>query len=101
MTQPERKYDIVILGATGFTGRIVVAELATLAVSECVRFAIAGRDLEKLRKVADENPEMKLEVIVADVSNPETLATMAAQAKIIVNCAGPFALYGMEVRGLR
>lgn len=97
MSHPERKYDIVILGATGFTGRIVVAELAALAVREGVRFAIAGRDPEKLRKVASEFPELEFEVIVADVSDPISLTKMAAQANIIVNCAGPFALYGMEV----
>lgn len=97
MTHPERKYDIVILGATGFTGRIVVAELAALADREGVRFAIAGRGPEKLQKMVDENPDMGLKVIVANVSDPISLAMMAAQAKIIVNCVGPFALHGMEV----
>jgi len=100
-----RKYDYVVFGATGFTGQFVVEELARIAAGDNRKrhWAIAGRSEAKLReclRVASENTGIKLEdipIIIADVSNPESLANMAKQTKVILNTVGPYRFYGEPV----
>jgi short subunit dehydrogenase-like uncharacterized protein len=102
----QRKYDIVILGATGFTGRLATRHLAkTYGVGKVVTWAIAGRSLDKLQHVrqslADEldMPELvaKLEIIVVDTSVPSTLPKLVEHTRVVATTAGPFALFGSPV----
>jgi short subunit dehydrogenase-like uncharacterized protein len=84
-------FDIVIFGASGFTGRQAAAYLAQHAPPG-LRWAIAGRDrrrLEALRLTAD--------ILVADSTDYASIDAMAAQARIVVSTAGPFARYGTPV----
>ncbi|GLD58343.1 saccharopine dehydrogenase-like oxidoreductase [Lates japonicus] len=99
-TSSSRPYHLVVFGASGFTGQFVVEEVAR-TVSEGpkgnLKWAVAGRSKQKLEKVLEQaagalsKPELRTEVdiIVADVEEPDSLAAMCKQAVIVLNCVGP------------
>jgi short subunit dehydrogenase-like uncharacterized protein len=95
-TTSSRSYDLIIYGATGFTGRLVAEHmLATYGVGGEVSWAMAGRNAAKLDEVRTEiGAPDSLPLILADASDPESLADMVAQAKVIVTTVGPYQLYG-------
>lgn len=79
------------MGATGFTGRLIAAELRRAGVE----FAIAGRNrprLEELSRSLD-----GAEWMAADVADPASLAALAARSAVIINCVGPFTDLGAPV----
>ncbi|KAL3844631.1 hypothetical protein ACJIZ3_002034 [Penstemon smallii] len=97
-------YDIVIFGASGFTGKYVVREaLKFLNVpnSPLHSLALAGRSPSRLSQAlkwaARSDSPPKIPLLTADTSDPNSLSRVAAQAKIILNCVGPFRLYGEPV----
>ncbi|XP_052768254.1 saccharopine dehydrogenase-like oxidoreductase [Mya arenaria] len=91
----DERYDFVVLGATGFTGQFVVDEVARVADQEKLKFAVAGRSMEKLQKVLTESSQRtgkELEetpIIIADVKNVSSLEEMCKKAKVVLNCVGP------------
>ncbi|VDK42249.1 unnamed protein product [Anisakis simplex] len=95
------RYDLVVFGASGFTGSRVV-ELLTKC-DETVNFAVAGRNEAKLKKVLDEVSKRtgkdlrQTPIIIADSGNVESLVAMAKSAKVIINTVGPYRLYGEAV----
>ncbi len=95
----ERRYDIVLYGATGFVGRRAAEYLAACTDLAPGRWAIAGRDAKRLAQVrgALGARGRAVGVLVADGSDAAALAAMAAQAQVVLNTAGPFALYGNAV----
>lgn len=107
-TSPSRPYHIIIFGATGFTGQFVVEEVARTASEGpkgTLKWAVAGRSKTKLEKVLEQTaaalskPELRTEVdiIVADVGEPDSLAAMSKQGVIILNCVGPYRFWGEAV----
>jgi saccharopine dehydrogenase (NAD+, L-glutamate forming) len=96
-----RKYDLVLFGATGFTGKLVAAYLYRNAASENIKWAIAGRNSEKLvllkRKLENESMGHPIDIIQADISNPESLRKMTLSTKSLMTTVGPFDLYGEPV----
>ncbi len=95
----DRAYDLVIYGATGFTGQLVAEYLArhagTRSAEEPLRWALAGRSREKLRRVADALPEgADVGLIEADAGDGRSLEAMAAQARVLVTTVGPYAQLG-------
>lgn len=93
---PERKYDIVLYGATGFVGRQAAEYLDRQRAK--LAFAIAGRDEAKLEAVrAGLRRRRSVGVIVADSADRKAVDAMAASARVVLNTAGPFALYGDAV----
>lgn len=108
--RPERKHDIVVLGATGFTGGLAVRHLAkTYGTGNggSVKWAIAGRSKAKLeavlRKLATELRMEELmepnavDLIVCDTSDPTTLRDLARDTRSVATTAGPFSMYGTGV----
>jgi short subunit dehydrogenase-like uncharacterized protein len=93
----ERDLDVVVFGATGVTGRRVAAYLAERAAETGVRWAAAGRDDAKVRRVLGEDGVHPPDVLAADVSDPATLATMAARTTVVLNLVGPYTTYGRPV----
>lgn len=99
----ERRFDIVLYGATGFTGAYVLEEFVKSEHFEKIKFAVAGRNEAKLNKVVKQVAELtgkslnNLDVLIADSSNPESLDTLAKQTKVIINVVGPYRLYGEAV----
>jgi short subunit dehydrogenase-like uncharacterized protein len=88
----ERPYDVVLYGASGFTGRQTVAYFARHA-PEGVRWAIAGRNRQRLEAVRSElAPEVDL--LVADSHDGPALDAIAARTRVLLTTAGPFAVHG-------
>jgi len=103
-----RTYDIVILGATGFAGKLAVRHVAkTYGVgtsSNPVKWAIAGRSKAKLEAVKTalarelNMPELQnVEIILVDTSIPSTLPNLVRDTRVVVSTAGPFWQYGSSV----
>ncbi len=90
----QRSYDLVLYGATGFTGRQAAVYLAEHA-PEGLRWAIAGRSREKLAALAKEVSAPAIEV--ADSADPVSVEALVSQARVVASTAGPFALYSEPV----
>lgn len=93
---PSANYDVVIYGATGFTGRLVAEYMnATYGIGKDVSWAMAGRSLDKLKAVRDELGIPKsVDLIVADASDPASLDAMVGSARCVLTTVGPYQLYG-------
>lgn len=91
-----RDFDIVVYGATGFTGRLVAEHLlARYGTAGPVRWAMAGRSAAKLEQVrADIGAPESLPLIVADADDPASLTAMAARTRAVITTVGPYQLYG-------
>jgi len=94
-----RHFDLVIFGATGFTGQLVAEYFARHVPLTEVRWAIAGRNLEKLIEVRERLTQIepaceRLAVLSADTSSDESLLTMAKDTQVILTTVGPYAEYG-------
>jgi len=91
-----RPFDLIVFGATGFTGRLVAEYLhATYGVGGDVRWAMAGRDRDKLARVRDAlSIPQDLPLLVADANDAAGLAALVAQAKVVITTVGPYQLYG-------
>ncbi|MGJ5093855.1 saccharopine dehydrogenase family protein [Bradyrhizobium oligotrophicum] len=97
MTSP--KFDLVVYGATGFTGKLVAEYLATQYRGDAsLHWAMAGRSLDKLASVRDEiGAPTDTPLIAADASDPASLQAMVAQTKLVLTTVGPYQLYGNEL----
>ncbi|KAF9976121.1 hypothetical protein BGZ73_009096 [Actinomortierella ambigua] len=99
----EREFDIVVHGATGFTGKRVVHELLQTAQAafpeRTLRVAIAGRSQERLEQLLQELPPSRIEpnIVIADTTNAEQLVDMCRRSKVCIACAGPFRFLGEPV----
>ncbi|MCR5878761.1 trans-acting enoyl reductase family protein [Phenylobacterium sp. J367] len=92
---PAAEFDVIVYGATGYTGRLVAEHLArTYGVGD-VKWAMAGRSQAKLEEVRDEigAPKDTL-LIVADADDPASLEAMVKRAKAVITTVGPYQLYG-------
>ena len=85
-----REFDLIIFGATGFTGQIAVKYLDKNYPT--LHWAISGRNLEKLKKIS-ENTKKKPEIFVAHSHDNESLAEIVKKTNVIASLAGPFNKY--------
>ncbi|CAH1790808.1 unnamed protein product [Owenia fusiformis] len=100
----ETPYDLVVFGATGFTGQFVVEELGRLCDKDSsLKWAIAGRSMEKLQQTLTTATKITginlddIPIIIADVKNQESLNEMCKKAKVVLNCVGPYRFFGEPV----
>jgi short subunit dehydrogenase-like uncharacterized protein len=93
----DKQYDIVLFGATGFTGQLITQYLSHNAVKENIKWAIAGRDASKLKSISSSCLGSKPDTVVADVKDYDSLNQMAAKTTILMNAVGPFNTYGPDV----
>ena len=93
------KFDIVVYGATGFTGQLVAEYLAAQYKGDSsLKWAMAGRSKDKLASVRDAiGAPADTPLIVADASDPASLKAMVAQAKSLISTVGPYQLYGSQL----
>jgi short subunit dehydrogenase-like uncharacterized protein len=98
MTDP-KPYDIVVFGAAGYTGRLVAEYLAGRPADGAPpRWAMAGRNLEKLAAVRDEvGIPASVPLVAADASDPASLERLVRSAKVVLTTVGPYQLYGSEL----
>ncbi|CAJ0952137.1 unnamed protein product, partial [Ranitomeya imitator] len=99
-----RPYQIVVFGASGFTGQFVVEEVARAADGEDyrgqeLRWAVAGRSKKKLEDVlswaADRmgKPQLKsIDILISDVGDEASLAEMCKKASVVLDCVGPVSI---------
>ena len=87
----DKKYEIIVYGATGFTGQICCKYLRD-NYKDLV-WAMAGRNKEKLDQIKSDF-NLECDVIVADGADLEALRSLTSQTKVVLSTAGPFARYG-------
>lgn len=92
-----RDFSVVVFGASGIAGRNVAAYLAERAGEVGAKWAVAGRDPDKVKRVLGAVGVEAPEVIRADVGDPESLAAMARRARVVLDLVGPYTLYGTPV----
>ena len=93
------KFDIVVYGATGFTGQLVAEYLAAHYRGDTqLKWAMAGRSLDKLKSVRDAiGAPADTPLIAADSSDPASLKAMVDQTRSVISTVGPYQLYGSEL----
>jgi short subunit dehydrogenase-like uncharacterized protein len=92
-----RDLSVVVFGATGITGRGVCAYLAERAESNGFKWAAAGRDPEKVRRVLGELGVEAPETLQAEIGDAASLAAMTSRTRVVLNMVGPYTLYGEPV----
>jgi short subunit dehydrogenase-like uncharacterized protein len=93
------KFDIVVYGATGFTGQLVAEYLAAhYTGADAPKWAMAGRSLDKLASVRDAIGAPKdTALIVADAGDPASLKAMVDQTRSVLTTVGPYQYYGNDL----
>jgi short subunit dehydrogenase-like uncharacterized protein len=96
------KFDIIVYGATGFTGQLVAEYLAAHYQGDSgLKWAMAGRSKDKLAAVRDAiGAPADIPLIVADAGDPTSLKAMVDQTRSIISTVGPYQLYGSELVAL-
>ncbi len=97
--KPSAEFDIVVYGASGFTGRLVAEYLTSRSgVPHDLKWAMAGRSLDKLASVRDEIGAPKnTPLIVADAADPASLDAMLKRTRAVLTTVGPYQLYGTDL----
>ncbi|MFD9264378.1 saccharopine dehydrogenase family protein [Streptomyces goshikiensis] len=98
---PERAYDVVLFGATGFVGALTAEYLAEHAPTDC-RWALAGRDLGKLERLRERLTALDpacadLPLLRADARDSGALRELAASTRVLATTVGPYIWYGAEL----
>ncbi len=89
----DRDFDIVLFGATGFTGQLTADYLARNAPPG-LRWALAGRNQTKLEAVRDKLGQPDLPLLVADAGDPASLSDVAGRTRVVITTVGPYLQYG-------
>ncbi len=92
-----RNFDLIIWGATGFTGQLVVEYLWKQYGHSALKWAIAGRDKEKLLQLSQRLGLQNVPYLLADSFDLASLKKLASQAKVLCSTVGPYAVYGDAV----
>jgi short subunit dehydrogenase-like uncharacterized protein len=85
-----RSFDLILQGATGFTGHLAAEELALHAPSS-LRWAVAGREPTKVHALAQ---RLGVPAVIADGMDRQAVHDLAAQTRVVISCAGPFSVFG-------
>lgn len=101
MDKAEEKLDVIIFGASGFTGKYTIFE--GIKLLEGLRWGIAGRSRDKLRQVLNEVEKKadkdlsEIPIVTADLKDAESLKNLAERCKVLINCCGPYRFFGEPV----
>ncbi|MEL6367734.1 MAG: saccharopine dehydrogenase NADP-binding domain-containing protein, partial [Pseudomonadota bacterium] len=96
----KREFDIVVWGATGFTGRLVAEHLAdSYGLDGELSWAIGGRNADKLTQIGAtlERDGARPEVIVGDAGDVDAMQSLAERTRVVATTVGPYSLYGNEL----
>ena len=102
MPDTPKDFDVVVHGATGFTGRLVAEVMAArfpnAGNAEDIRWAMGGRSADKLAAVRDEiGVPADTPLVVADVADPASLARLMQRTRLVLTTVGPYQLHGNEL----
>ena len=92
-----REFDIIIWGASSFTGQLVTEYLFNRYGSSKIKWAIAGRNLDKLEKVRSHVAHEKIPIFIADSFDKESLSKFVKKTKVVCSTVGPYSLYGTKL----
>ena len=94
-----KKYDFIVYGATGFTGKLVVEYLVErYLVNPEIKWALAGRNLEKLKSVAkSKNVPDEICLFTADSNDKTSVENLVSKTRCILTVVGPYQLYGNNI----
>jgi short subunit dehydrogenase-like uncharacterized protein len=98
----ERDLEVVVWGATGYTGRLVAERLASEPAARGLRWALAGRDRARLERVRAELAARaphaaELPILVGDAGDPASLRAIGARTRVVCTTVGPYARHGSEL----
>lgn len=97
MNETPRKFDVIVWGASGFTGRLVAQHFfRKYGATGSMQWAVGGRDPEKLREILHQigDGATAVPIVVADAQNRESMDHLAAKTRVIASTVGPYAKYG-------
>ncbi len=96
ITMADREFDILVYGATGYTGRLVAEYLAKENAGDTtLKWAMAGRSDRKLKEVRDDiGAAPSTPLVLADASDPVSLNAMVGRTQCVITTVGPYQLYG-------
>ena len=103
MALHDREFDLVVWGATGFTGRLVAEYLLRRYGTDGLRWALGGRNREKLEAVRDAIARetgvaaASLPLVLGDGDDPASLSALAGRARVVCTTVGPYAKYGSKL----
>eukprot|EP00070_Physeter_catodon_P047244 XP_028354138.1 uncharacterized protein LOC114487606 [Physeter catodon] len=100
-----REFDVVVYGATGFTGELAAEHMCTYYLTRDgkyhgAKFALAGRSLQKLENVRDRLAKRlsksldTVPLLIADTSDPESLVSMCERTRVVATTVGPYLTFG-------
>ena len=92
-----KKLDLIIWGATGFTGQLVSQYISKTYSSTDLKWGIAGRNKEKIFSVANKLNINDDRIFIADSNNIESLVKLTSKTKVICTTVGPYAKYGTNL----
>lgn len=97
-----KEFDLLVYGATGFTGRLVAEYLVKhYADDTTFRWAMGGRSEQKLIQVRDEiGAPADTPLVMADSQDADSMQKMLARTKLVLTTVGPYQLYGSELVAL-
>lgn len=92
------EFDIIVYGATGFTGRLVAEYLAHRYADGGLRWAMGGRSLTKLQQVRDEiGAPASTQLITAKAEDPVALRALVSRTRVVLTTVGPYQFYGSDL----
>ncbi|MBV7335921.1 saccharopine dehydrogenase NADP-binding domain-containing protein [Chloroflexi bacterium TSY] len=90
-----REFDIIVWGATGFTGRLVAEYLfETYGANQSITWAMGGRNQSTLEKVRAAVADETITLVVADSHDEESLNAMVLRTRVVCTTVGPYGKYG-------
>jgi len=94
----DKKYDLIVFGATGFTGRLVVEYLwEKYELNNSLNWAIAARDINKLQAINKTIAQGQIPMEIADSHDEESLNHLCRKAKVVCSTIGPYSIYGTKL----
>jgi short subunit dehydrogenase-like uncharacterized protein len=93
----KREFDLILWGASGFTGGLVAEHLARVGPARKLRWAVGGRNAEKLGTMLREIGMPDIPVVLGDSQDPRSMADLARRTRAVCSTVGPYALYGAEL----
>ncbi len=96
----QQNFDIIVWGATGFTGQLVAEYLLKqYGAGKAIKWAMAGRSQEKLQQIQAQLGEQAADIplLVADSKDRQSLDALVSQTRVLLTTVGPYALYGSEL----
>ncbi len=100
MNGSPREFDVIVVGATGFTGSLVAEYLCErYGVGADLRWAVAARNQQKLSALRESlgSPAASLPVIIADTLDARSMSDLAQRTRVVLTTVGPYARYGSEL----